>query len=189
MATAVAVNRRRFTVDDYHRMWEVGILSPIDRVELVDGEIVTKMAIGPRHGASVDRANRALVTTVGSSAIVRVQGSVRLDLFSEPKPDIVLLRPRADFYASAHPGPVDILLIVEVSESSIDYDRNIKRRVYARAGVPEYWIVDLNEDVVHVHSGPSDDLYRTVTAYRSGQFISPRLLPSCPVSTIDLLGR
>ena len=134
---AVAVSRRRFTVYDYHRMGEAGILSPTDRVELIDGEIVTKMAIGPRHGASVDRATRALVTTVDTSAIVRVQGSVRLDLFNEPEPDIVLLRPQADFYASAHPGPADILLIVEVAESSIDYDRDIKARVYARAGLPD----------------------------------------------------
>ena len=185
---AVAVSRRRFTVHDYHRMGEAGILSPTDRVELIDGEIVTKMAIGPRHGASVDRANRALTTTVATSAIVRVQGSVRLDLFNEPEPDIVLLRPRADFYASAHPGPADILLIVEVSESSIDYDRDIKARVYARAGLAEYWVVDLNEDVVHVHSDPFSGIYRSVASYRRDQSIAPRLLPACTISTLDLLG-
>jgi Uma2 family endonuclease len=133
----VAVSRRRFTVDDYHRMGEVGILSPTDRVELIDGEIVSMTPTGPRHGASVDRTNRVLVTAVGTSAIVRVQGSVRLDLFHEPEPDIVLLRPRADFYASAHPGPADILLVIEFAESSIDYDRDIKKRVYAKAGVVE----------------------------------------------------
>src|SRR5262245_16793442 len=162
---SVAISRRRFTVDDYHRMGEVGILSPTDRVELIDGEIVTKMAIGPRHGACVDRATRALVTTVDTSAIVRVQGSIRLDLFNEPEPDIVLLRPRADFYASAHPGPEDILLVAEVAESSIDFDRSIKMRLYARAGVPEYWLVDLNEDVVRVHSEPLNGIYRTVVNF------------------------
>jgi Uma2 family endonuclease len=184
----VAVTRRRFTVHDYHRMEDAGILSPTDRVELMDGEIVTKMAIGPRHGASVDRANRALTTTVGSSAIVRVQGSVRLDLFNEPEPDIVLLRPRADFYASAHPGPADILLIVEVAESSIDYDRNIKTQVYAKAGVPEYWLVDLNENVVHVYSDPLNGVYRAMVSYRRDQSIVPRLLSACTISTLDLLG-
>jgi Uma2 family endonuclease len=188
MATAVAVNRRRFTVDDYHRMWDVGILSPTDRVELIDGEIVTKMPIGPRHGACVDRANRALTTTVGSSAIVRVQGSVRLDLFNLPQPDVVLLRPRADFYASAHPSPADILLIVEVAESSIDFDRSIKRRVYAKAGVREYWLVDLNEDVVHVYSDPSSGGYRGVAGYRREQSITPHLLPALAMSAFDLLG-
>lgn len=184
----VAVSRRRFTVDDYHRMGEVGILSPTDRVELIDGEIVSMTPIGPRHGASVDRTNRVLVTAVGTSAIVRVQGSVRLDLFHEPEPDIVLLRPRADFYASAHPGAADILLIIEFAESSIDYDRDIKRRVYAKAGVVEYWLVDLNEDVVHVHADPSNAVYRSVTSYRRGQFLTPRSLPSGVISTLDLLG-
>lgn len=184
----VAVSRRRFTVDDYHRMGEVGILSPTDRVELIDGEIVSMTPIGPRHGASVDRTNRVLVTAVGTSAIVRVQGSVRLDLFHEPEPDIVLLRPRADFYASAHPGAADILLIIEFAESSIDYDRDIKRRVYAKAGVVEYWLVDLNEDVVHVHADPSNALYRTVTSYRRGQSLAPRSLPSCAIRILDLVG-
>ena len=184
----VAVTRRRFTVHDYHRMGDAGILSPTDRVELIDGEIVSKMAIGPRHGASVDRANRALTTTVGDSAIVRVQGSVRLDLFNELEPDIVLLRPRADFYASAHPGPADILLIVEVAESSIGYDRNIKTHVYAKAGVPEYWLVDLNENVVHVYSGPLNGVYRAMVSYRRDQSIAPRLLSACSISTLDLLG-
>jgi Uma2 family endonuclease len=185
---AVAVSRRRFTVNDYHRMGEAGILSSRDRVELIDGEIVTMMAIGPRHGASVDRANRALTTTVGTSAIVRVQGSVRLDLFNEPEPDIVLLRPRADFYASAHPGPADILLIIEVAESSIDYDRDVKTRVYAMAGVPEYWLVDLNEDVVRVHSEPSNGIYRSAASYQRGQSIAPGLLAACTISALDLLG-
>ena len=185
---AVAVSRRRFTVDDYHRMGEAGILSPTDRMELIDGEIVTKTGIGPRHGASVDRATRALVTTVDTSAIVRVQGSVRLDLFNEPEPDILLLRPQADFYASAHPGPADILLIVVVAESSIDFDRDIKARVYARAGLPDYWLVDLNEDLVHVHSDPSSGIYRAVVSYRREQSITPRLLPDFAISVLHLLG-
>jgi len=184
----VAVSRRRFTVDDYHRMGEVGILSPTDRVELIDGEIVSMTPIGPRHGASVDRTNRVLVTAVGTSAIVRVQGSVRLDLFHEPQPDIVLLRPRADFYASAHPGPADILLVIEFAESSIDYDRDIKTRVYAKAGVVEYWLVDLNEDIVHVHVDPSNAAYRTVVSCRRGQSLAPRSLPSCAIRMLDLLG-
>jgi Uma2 family endonuclease len=184
----VAVSRRRFTVDDYHRMGEAGILSPTDRVELIDGEIVAMTPIGPRHGACVDRATRVLVTAVGSSAIVRVQGSVRLDLFHEPEPDIVLLRPRADFYASAHPGPADILLVIEFAESSIDYDRDIKTRVYAKAGVAEYWLVNLNEDEVHVHVDPSNGVYRAATSYRRGQSLAPRSLPSLAISMLDLLG-
>lgn len=184
----VALSRRRFTVHDYHRMGDAGILSPSDRVELVDGEIVSKPVIGPRHAASVDRTTRALVTAVGTSAIVRVQGAVRLDLFHEPEPDIVLLRPRADFYASGHPGPTDILLVIEFADSSIDYDRGMKSRVYAQARLVEYWLVDLNEDVVSVHAESSNGVYRAVTSYRRGRVLAPRSLPSCAISTVDLLG-
>ena len=186
----VAVSRRRFTVDDYHRMGEVGILSPTDRVELIDGEIVSMTPIGPRHGASVNRTNRVLVTAVGTSAIVRVQGSVRLDLFHEPEPDIVLLRPRADFYASAR----ILALRISCSSSSspsrqsttteTSRGASMRRPVWWRS-----WLVDLNEDVVHVHANPSNAVYRTVTTYRRGQSLAPRSLPSGVIWTADLLGR
>src|SRR5678815_5112676 len=134
---SVAVSRRRFTADDYQRMGQAGILRREDHVELIDGEIIAMTPIGTRHCASVDRANPAFVTKAGDSAIVRVQGSVRLDLYSEPEPDLVLLRPRADFYASAHPGPADILLIVEVADSSIDFDRNVKVHVLSLIHISE----------------------------------------------------
>jgi Uma2 family endonuclease len=185
---AVAVSRRRFTADEYQRMEQVGILSPVDRVELIDGEIVAKMTIGPRHAACVDRTTRVFVTTARDTAIVRVQGSVRLDLFNQPEPDLALLRPRADFYASAHPRPADILLIVEIAESSIDYDLDVKYRIYARLAVPEYWVVDLNENVVLCYTGPERDAYRYVRRYGKGQMIAPRELPGCVISTDDLLG-
>jgi Uma2 family endonuclease len=184
---SVALSRRRFTVDDYQRMGEAGILRSGDRVELIDGEIVTKMTIGPRHSASLDRAARALITKAGESAIVRVQGPVRLDLYNLPEPDLALLRPRADFYASNHPGPVDILLIVEVAESSIDYDRETKASLYARSNVPEYWLVDINDNVLHCHRSPQRDAYRTVRQYGRDQSLAPQLLPNCVISTNDLI--
>ena len=184
----VAVSRRRFTADDYQRMGQAGILRREDHVELIDGEIIAMTPIGPRHCASVDRTNRVFVTTAGDSAIVRVQGSVRLDLYSEPEPDLVLLRPRADFYASAHPGPADILLVVEVADSSIDYDREIKARVYARSGVHEYWLADLNENVLLQHSSPRDGTYRNVQRHMRGQSLAPQLLPECIISISDLFG-
>jgi Uma2 family endonuclease len=184
----VAVTRRRFTADDYQRMGQAGILRREDHVELIDGEIVTMTPIGPRHCASVDRANRAFVMKAGDSAIVRVQGSVRLDFYTEPEPDLVLLRPRPDFYSPAHPGPADILLIVEIAETAIDYDRDVKSRVYARSGVREYWIADLNDNVLLCHSAPEDGTYRQVRRYARGQLLAPLLLPACVVSTEDLLG-
>jgi Uma2 family endonuclease len=183
----VAVTRRRFTADDYQRMGQAGILRAEDRVELIDGEIVTMTPIGSRHCASVDRATRAFVMKAGDSAIVRVQGSVRLDFYTEPEPDLVLLRPRADFYSSAHPGAADILLIAEIAETSIDYDRDVKSRVYARSGVQEYWLADLNENVLTACSVPDGSTYRNVRRHTRGQSLAPQLLPECVVSTEDLL--
>ena len=143
------------------------------------------MTHGPRHNATVDRTARAFFTKAGESASVRVQGAVRVNLFSEPEPDVVLLRPRSDFYASGHPGPADILLIIEVAESSIDYDREVKP-LYARANVHEYWLVDLNENVLHRHLSPERDGYRTVRQYVRGQSLAPELLPDCVISTSEL---
>jgi hypothetical protein len=184
---AVALRKKRFTVDEYQRMGQVGILSEDDRVELIDGEIVAMMPIGPRHNACVASANRALVTAAGSDAIVLPQGSVRLNLYYEPEPDLVLLRPRADFYASRHAGPRDILLIVEIAESSIDYDREVKTRVYAEFGVPEYWIADLNANLVWRYSAPESGAYQTVAQHRRGESIAPALLPACVVAVDALL--
>jgi Uma2 family endonuclease len=181
------VTRKRFTAEEYQRMGEAGILSEDDRVELIDGEIVTVTPIGTRHNASVNRGNRALVRAAGDSAIVQSQGSVRLDRYSEPEPDLVLLRPRADFYASRHAGPDDILLIIEVAESSIQYDRDVKAPLYAVAGIPEYWLVDLNTNLVWRYSSPEHGAYQGVEQHRRGQSIAPLLLPACRIAVDELL--
>jgi Uma2 family endonuclease len=183
----VTVTRKRFTADEYQQMGQAGILSEDDRVELIDGEIIAMTPIGPRHCASVDRATRAFVTRAGDSAIVRVQGSIRLNFYSEPQPDLVLLRPRADFYASTHPGPADILLIAEIAQSSIDYHHDFKSAVYARAGVHEYWLADLSENVLHCFSTPGDGGYQNIREYRRGQSIAPLLLADCVIPVDDLL--
>ena len=143
----IDVTKRRFTADEYQRMGQTGILPPHDRVELIDGEIVAMSPIGTRHSAAVDRVARTLILQASDRAIVRVQGSVRLNLLTEPQPDLVLLRPRNDFYASTHPGSSDILLIIEIADTSIQYDRDVKGPLYARLGVHEYWLADLNDDV------------------------------------------
>jgi Uma2 family endonuclease len=178
---AGTLSKKRFTADEYHRMAQVGILGEDDRVELIDGEIVVMSPIGPRHNASVSSANRALVKAAGDDAIVLPQGSVRLDLYYEPEPDLVLLRPRADFYASRHAGPADIFLIVEIADSSIEYDRDVKAQIYAAAGIPDYWLVDLNAGVVWRYVSPERSAYRIVDQYRRGQTIAPQALPSCIV--------
>ena len=182
---ANTVTRRRFTADEYQRMVQVGIL-PKRGVELIDGEILVMTPLGNRHVACVGHATRALVRAAGDDAIVQPQGPVRLDLSYEPEPDLVLLRPRADFYASRHRGPGDVLLIIEVADSSLDYDRDVKGPAYATAGIPEYWLADLNANVVWRYLSPERGAYRNVEPYRRGQTIAPHLLPSCVVA-VDVL--
>ena len=186
-AMDVAVNRRRFDVDEYHRMDETGILRPDERVELIDGEILAKMSIGPRHNASLNRATRALIGLVGETAIVQIAGSVRLSRYTEPEPDVALLRPRADFYASHIAEPPDILLVIEAADSSLRFDRKVKARVYAEAKVPEYWLVDVAGCCVFRYTGARAGSYRVVRKYRSGESIAPKALPECVVPVDTLL--
>jgi Uma2 family endonuclease len=164
-----------------HRMAEVGILSRSDRVELIDGEIVVMTPIGSRHAACVSSTTRALVKSAGDEAIVQPQGPVRLDRYYEPEPDFVLLRPRDDFYASRHRTPQDVLLIIEIADSSIEYDRDVKAPLYAMSGIPEYWIADLNANVLWRYSLPERGVFQRVEECRRGQSIAPQQLPTCIV--------
>jgi Uma2 family endonuclease len=183
---AATTTKRRVTADEYHRMVQTGLLREGDPVELIDGAVVVMHSIGPRHNACVAHANRALVRAAGDEAIVLPQGSVRLDLYYEPEPDLVLLRPRPDFYASRHAGPGDILLVVEVADTSLEYDREVKKPLYAAAGIPEYWLVDLNDNVVWRHRASERARYAAVDRFERGQTIAPQLLPSCAIA-VDVL--
>jgi Uma2 family endonuclease len=183
---AVVLTKKRFTADEYHRMVSAGILREGDPVELMDGQVVVMHSIGPRHNACVAGANRELVRAAGDQAIVLPQGSVRLDMFYEPEPDLVLLRPRQDLYASRHAGPSDILLVIEIADTSLEYDRDVKAPVYAAAGIPEYWLADLNDNVVWCYSSPEHGVYRSVDPHHRGHILAPRLLPSCAIG-VDVL--
>jgi Uma2 family endonuclease len=180
---AATLVKRRFTVDEYHRMGQVGILPERERVELIDGEVLAMTPVGARHGACVASANRALVKAAGNDAIVQPQGATQLNLFSEPQPDIMLLRPRDDFYAAHHPGPEDVLLVVEIADSSLDYDRGVKARLYAAAGIQEYWLADLKANILWRLSSPDRGTYRGVEPCHRGRTIAPGMLPSCIVAT------
>jgi Uma2 family endonuclease len=158
---AVNLRRRRFTVDDYYAMADAGIFRPDERVELIEGEIIDMGAIGSLHAAIVTRLSRMLVLGVGEQAIVRVQDPVRLSDLTEPEPDLALLRPRDDFYAAGHPLPPDTLLVVEVSHTTLGYDRGIKLPLYATAGIPEVWIVNPEDVVVEVYREPARGRYRS----------------------------
>ena len=176
----------RITVDEYEQMVESGILTENDRVELIRGEIVAKMPIGPRHAASVKRLIRLFPKRLGDNAIVGSQDPVRL-IDSEPEPDITLLRPRPDFYASGHPRPSDILLIIEVADSSLDDDRTIMLPLYAEAGIAEFWIVNIPEELLEVYRGPQPDgTYRDMTKLGRGQSTGILGLPGIIVAVDDM---
>lgn len=185
MATEIA--RKLFTVYDYHKMVDAGILREGDRVELIRGEVIRMSPINPPHNGTIHRANHFLTRIVGDRAIVGVQGSIRLDEYDEPQPDLYLLRPKEDFYTSRHAGPADILLIIEVADSSLEYDRTIKMQLYAETGIPEYWISDLQNDCVIAHSDADGGTYRTIRQFRRGEELIPRLLADCSIPTEALL--
>jgi len=164
--------RHRITVDEYHRMAEVGVLAPDARVELIEGEIIDMAPIGIDHNSVVDQLNRLLVHAVGDDAIVRVQGSVRLSRISEPQPDVVLLEPRADFYRNEFAMGADTLLVIEVSDSTLRYDRDVKVPLFAKSGVPEVWIFDLEHDSLLVYGSLSDGSYT-----RRDSLVRPQSMP------------
>lgn len=181
-------DRRLFDVEEYHRMAEAGILHEDDRVELIEGEIVKMAAIGSRHAACVKRLVKLLVRKVGDSGIVGAQDPVRLPDGTEPEPDVAVLRPREDFYAEAHPTPGDVLLLIEVSDTSLEYDREVKLPLYAAAGIPEAWIVDLVNEKVCVVSQPADGFYTNVSSAGRGDSVTLRMLSGLVVSIEGVLG-
>ncbi len=185
---AVQLLRRKFTADQYERMAESGILLEDDRVELLDGEIVEMTPIGSRHAGCVNRLNGLFSSTFQSRAIVTVQNPIRLDDLSEPQPDVALLKPRSDFYARAHPRPEDVLLVIEVIETSADYDRKVKLPLYAKAGIQEVWLVELSQGVVEAHRTPMKGRFSEVSRVRKGQKLSPSAFPDVSIAADDILG-
>lgn len=186
MAIEVERARRLFTVEEYHRMAEVGILKPTDRVELIQGEIVEMSPPGRRHIAFVDNLNQLLVLRLAGRAIVSVQNPVIVAHDSEPQPDLGVLRRRATPYKDAQATGADVLLLVEVAESSLRYDRTIKRRLYARAGVPEYWIVDCADETVEVHRRPAPDGYGDVSLLSGTASVSLQAFPDVTVTLPEI---
>lgn len=171
LAMSLVPPSHRFTIEDYKQMVEHGILTEHDRVELIRGEIKDKMTVGERHAACVKRLNRLLGKLVGERALVSVQDPVRL-ADSEPEPDVALLRPREDFYAAGKPEAGDVLLVIEVADTTLDFDRQVKCAMYAEAGIVEYWIVNLVDDRLEVHRQPrADGTYVDLCSLRRGDNI------------------
>ena len=184
----VSIERRHFTVDEYHRMAETGIISDDERVELLEGEIWRMSPIGSRHAACVNRLTKLIERFAGDSAIVSVQNPVLLYDDSEPEPDVALLRPRNDFYAGGHPGPHDVLLVVEVADTSQEKDRAVKVPLYMRAGIPEVWLVDLVKGVVEVYTRSENETYEAAKIYARGEYVEAETIPGLRLGVDDVLG-
>lgn len=169
------------TVQDYYRMSEVGIFGPHERVELMEGEIIAMSPIGSLHAAWVNQLARLFIQKTSDEITVHIQNPIRLGDDTEPEPDLALLSPREKPYRKAHPTSKDILLIVEVAESSLVYDRDRKVPLYARYGIPEVWLVDLNSSQLTIYLEPSQDGYRKILRPARSECVSPALLPEVKV--------
>ncbi|MBI4494208.1 MAG: Uma2 family endonuclease [Chloroflexi bacterium] len=180
--------RRRFTVGEYGRMAEAGILGEDDRVELIDGEILEMAPIDPRHQRCVIELTHLFTERLGRRALVSVQGPIRLGDYSEPQPDVVLLRPGPELYAADHPGPEDVLLAIEVAETSSSFDRRVKVPRYAQSGIPEVWLIDLERRSVTVYCDPSPTGYRTAQTVRRGETLAPLAFPELHIGVDEILG-
>lgn len=185
---ATQLTRRRFTADEYHRMAEVGLLTQDDRVELINGEIVEMAPIGDRHAGTVDYVAALFSSRLQNVVQVRVHSPIRLSEHSEPQPDVTLLRRRADFYRGAHPGPEDVLLVIEVADTTVTYDREVKLPLYASSGVPEAWLVDLDGGRIEVHRAPRPEGYSKTRILQRGDFASPQAFPGVELPVDEVLG-
>jgi Uma2 family endonuclease len=179
---ALSPTTYRFTVKDYHRMATADVFEPDDRVELLDGRVYEMAPIGSWHAACVKRLTSSFVSGLGGRAIVSVQDPIWLDDHGEPQPDVALLRPRADFYQDGHAGPGDVLLIVEVAETTLAYDLEQKAPRYLAAGISEVWVVDVVRRVVHVMTAGDT---RTVAA---GASVAAHAFPDLVLDVAMIVG-
>ncbi len=181
MSVVIVPERTRITADRYQKMVATGVLTKYDRIELIDGEMLNMPPIGLRHSAVRDRLTKLFVLCAGDSAIVSPGRSVQLGEYSMPQPDLMLLKAREDFYAAQIAAAPDVLLIVEISDSSLAFDQGAKRALYARYGVTEYWVVDIPGQCVHVYREPAADGYSETRQCGLSDSVSPRELPAAQV--------
>ncbi|MGB3616592.1 MAG: Uma2 family endonuclease [Catalinimonas sp.] len=185
---SAAVTTYRFTVEEYYRMAETGIFKPDDGVELIRGEIIAMSAVGRFHAAHVNRLNALLSQTLGNRAVTSVQNPVRINEYSEPEPDLAVLRPQEDYYAAGHPGPADVLLLIEVADSSYEYDRDVKVPLYAEAGIPEVWLLNVAGPELTIYRRPADGRYTEVLRPQPDNTLTPIRLPNVSFTHQEIAG-
>jgi len=179
---------RKFTVEEYEKMTTQGIIKPDEKVELIRGEIIKMSPMGTRHAAGIYRLTQLFYRKFGDLILLGVQNPIRLNNNSQPEPDLSLLIPRSDFYVAAYPCPQDIYLIIEVSDSTLDYDRYTKIPLYAEANIQEVWIVNLKEECVEVYRHPRHGSYRDIQKYYRGESIFIESFPEIELTLIAILG-
>ncbi|MEQ8969401.1 MAG: Uma2 family endonuclease [Coleofasciculus sp. C1-SOL-03] len=185
----VAVEIRRLSVQDYHRMVETGILTPDERVELIEGQLYQMAAKGTFHRAAITRIKRLLERRLGNRVLLRFQDPVRLSDDSEPEPDVAVVQPDPFDYEDHHPTPEEIYLLIEVSDRTLKRDRKLKAPAYGRSGVREYWILDVNSRQLYVFREPRMEGYANQVVLAESDLIAPLAFPDCQVSVQDLLRR
>ena len=185
---AIHPQRKQFTVEEYYQMGEAGILTEDDRVELIEGEIIQMAPIGISHSSLVDYLTNTIARMARKKGIVRTQNPIRLSDISEPQPDIALLKYRDDFYRKNHPTSEDVYLIIEVADTSLQYDRDTKVPLYARHDIPEVWIVDIQGQAIEVYRNPKEGQYLEISRLSPEQKIAPMHFPELVLSVKEILG-
>ena len=179
--------RLRFTVDDYYKMIEMGMIEDYEKAEIIDGEMVPKTTIGDKHAAVVDKLTRLLVRALPDEVLVRVQNPLRIGDFDEPEPDFVLAD-LTKYDGNRHPQPAETLVVIEVADASLKNDRGVKLPMYAKAGIREVWIVNLRDDVVEIHQDPVVDIYQRVKIFKRGDTAASETLPQIAFEVEKVLG-
>lgn len=185
---APSVVRKKFRSDEIHKMIKVGILPEESGWELIRGEIVRRMSIGSKHVGTVIRIRKLFERKVGEEVLVSTQNPVHLDEYSEPEPDVALLKPREDFYTESLPVPTDVLLLVGVSDSTVEYDREFKKTLYAEAGITEFWLVNLKNNTIECYTSPRNGNYRLAKFLAQGEIVNSETIENLSCRVEDILG-
>ena len=181
------LERKKFRSDQVQQMVKVGILPEESGWELINGEIIHRMTIGSRHASVVKRLNRFLISLFGDKFIVGVQDPIHIDEHNDPEPDISLLKPRDDFYESEHPTPRDVLLVMEVSDSTLEYDQEIKKNLYAKAGIAEFWLINLIDNTIERYSEPANGRYFQMSIFDYGNTTQSTVIENLQVEVSEII--
>jgi Uma2 family endonuclease len=177
----------RFTVDEYYKLIDLGMLHDYEKAEIIEGELIRKMPIGDRHATVVDRLAKFLIKNAADEILIRIQNPLRLSDYNEPEPDFVLAD-LTKYNGKRHPQPKETLAVIEVSDSTLKYDRDTKLLLYAESEIPEVWIVNLQKNIVEVHQKPSEGLYQITKIYKIGEVVKSEAVPDIEIEVDKILG-